>query len=93
MRHLCGTYAALLRQFRDTFATAVDDIVRIFECKGNLSVIFLLFGNHVAHVQRERDARERAEVDMEIAHESPGTVPARFRFMSKNSRARGVFLL
>ena len=65
----------------------------IFERKANLSATFLLCGNHIAHMQRERDARERAVVDMEIAHESPGTVPARFRFMSKNSRARGGFLL
>ena len=49
----------------------------IFERKANLSETFLLFGNHIAHVQRERDALERVVVDME----SPGgggLVPVRF---------------
>ena len=83
-RQESGTYAALMRHLCDTFATAVDDMMMDFECKANLSATFLLFGSHIAHVQRERDARERVEVDMEIVHESPGNVPARLRSARKN---------
>ena len=42
----------------------------IFNCKTNLLVTFLPYGNHVAHVQRERDALdghvELAFRDMEL---------------------------
>ena len=36
----------------------------ILECKVDLSITFLFFDNHLAHVQRERDALERALIEL-----------------------------